>query len=162
MAMLVAAAAPSAGPAAPTLSPIDHASLDRAIEDVFRPYSTGHVSPPWERPIWSSDMTQLIGRWRKVAPKEEADAASETDWLCQCQDWDSRAFKFAIRSRRLDAPGRANVTVRIDLMPGRWASARMLLRLEGGRWKLDDIVGGGFQPSLQAVIRRAIADDSKQ
>ncbi|HEY7808265.1 MAG TPA: DUF3828 domain-containing protein [Croceibacterium sp.] len=155
-AMLLAA---SPAPAA------QQAALDRAVEKLFHPYS---ISPQrraravWERPIWSRETAALIARWRKVAPQDEVDDLSDGDWLCQCQDWDEHAFRLTIGSRRIDPTGGATVKVRFRLDRSDWRSARLSMHLEGGSWKIDDLVGEGFASGLKTALRRTIAEDRRR
>lgn len=151
--------------AVPVPALAQQAALDRAVERLFRPYSkppTEAAPTVDERAIWSRDTARLIARWRKVTPQDEVDELGDADWLCQCQDWDEHAFRLTIRSRRFEAPGQASVDVRFRLVRGEWVSARLLLKLEGGAWKLDDIRAPYFEQGLKATIRRTIAEDTKR
>jgi len=148
----------SAAPAQPT-------ALDRAVERLFHPYSVPPVvrAPAvWERPIWSRDTASLIARWSKATPRDHVDDLSDGDWLCQCQDWDQHAFRLSIRSRRFDRPRRATVDVEFRVGGTDWRSARLLLRLEGKTWKLDDLFARDSYPAgLRAALRKTIAEDRK-
>ena len=42
------------------------------------------ASPPWDYPIYSRQMLELIAQWRQTAPTDEPDALSDGDWLCLC------------------------------------------------------------------------------
>jgi hypothetical protein len=145
--------------------PAEQAALLQAVESLFKPYSrpaTTRSPAVWQRPIWSREMAQLIAAWRRVTPRDEVDDLSDGDWLCQCQDWDEHAFKLTVRPPRFGAAGHAAVDVRFQLSPGEWRSARLLFNLEGGAWKLDDIVAPDFAAGLKATIRRTTADDGRR
>lgn len=150
-------------PAAP--APPEQAALLRTVEALFKPYSrpaARRTPAVWQRPIWSRETAALIARWRRSTPSDEVDDLSDGDWLCQCQDWDEHAFKLTVRRPQLDAAGHAAVEVRFQLSPGEWRSARLLLNLEGGAWKLDDILAADFASGLRATIRGTIAEDSQK
>jgi len=148
----------------PGTSANDQARLTQTVESLFHPYS---ISPSrrapavWERPIWSRETAALIARWRRVAPRDEVDDLSDGDWLCQCQDWDEHAFRLTIVSRRVDAPRHAVVEVRLRLARRESVSARLLLRVENGAWKLDDLIARDYPAGLKAALRRTIAEDRK-
>ena len=145
--------------------PLEQAALLRSVEDLFKPYSrpaTAQTPAVWQRPIWSRETAQLIAAWRRATPRDEVDDLSDGDWLCQCQDWDEHAFKLTVRPPQFGAAGHAAVDVRFQLSPGEWRSARLLLNLEGGAWKLDDMFAPDLASGLKAAIRRTTADDQRR
>ncbi|MGZ3198087.1 MAG: DUF3828 domain-containing protein [Croceibacterium sp.] len=149
----------------PAPAPPEQAALLRTVEALFKPYSrpaTQRAPAVWQRRIWSRETAALIARWRRTTPSDEVDDLSDGDWLCQCQDWDEHAFKLTVRQPQLDTAGHAAVDVRFQLSPGEWRSARLLLNLEGGAWKLDDVLAADFASGLKATIRRTIADDTRK
>jgi hypothetical protein len=149
----------------PNPPPPEQAALLRTVETLFKPYSrpaTQRTPAVWQRPIWSRETAALIARWRRSTPSDEVDDLSDGDWLCQCQDWDEHAFKLTVRQPQLDAAGHAAVDVRFQLSPGEWRSARLLMNLEGGAWKLDDILAADFASGLKATIHRTIEEDTRR
>jgi hypothetical protein len=147
-AIVLAAAAP------PTGSP------EAAVAAVFAPYSgPSTATASWDYPIYSRQTAELIAKWRTVTPQDEPDDLSDGDWLCQCQDFDSKAFKAKVLSKR-EARGGVLVSVRLDLGGGAQRSAQLVMKREGGLWKLDDLYASpdfpnGLKQKLQETILEA-------
>ncbi|HKX77061.1 MAG TPA: DUF3828 domain-containing protein [Novosphingobium sp.] len=156
--LLLATAPPSAAPSA------DTTALDAAIAEIFRPYSSGYDNtPPWERPIFSAEATALIAHWRHVLPEDEPDRLNDGDWLCQCQDYDAKGFKTTPRIIEISSDGLASAEIGIDLGFSEVRDLRkatLILRREGGAWKLDEIVSAdAFPRGLKQALRETIAED---
>ena len=137
-------------------------SVYPAIDRIFHPYSappSAHALAAWQRPIWSRETAGLIARWQQATPKGEVDDLDDGDWLCQCQDWDQKAFRLMILSRKIDPPGHAVVNVGFRLNSRDNRTARLLLSFEGGAWKLDDVFDDDFPQGLQAALRLTTAKD---
>src|ERR1700712_3650886 len=101
--VILAAATPLAG------------TPEAAVAAIFAPYSgPTTATASWDYPIYSRQTAQLIARWRAVAPQDEPDALSDGDWLCLCQEFDNKAFKAAILSKR-EVVGGTQVSVGLDL-----------------------------------------------
>lgn len=146
--LLLAAAAPSATPEA-------------TIAAVYAPYSeVGAGTASWERPIYTAEVTALIERWLAVVPADEPDELNDGDWLCQCQDWDAKAFRAVTTGRRALRRGVVQVNVRLDLGAGERRTARFELRRKAGEWKVDDIFAAEFPRGLRQAIRETTARDA--
>lgn len=151
-AIILAAASPQAG----TFT----GSPEGAVTAIFAPYSApATATASWDYPIYSQQIAELIARWRAVTPQDEPDALSDGDWLCLCQEFDRSAFRTTVLSKRTDR-GRTVVSVRLDLGHGAQRTAQMVLKREGGAWKLDDLYAApdfpnGLKQKLQETILEA-------
>lgn len=139
----------------------DRAALDASIKDIFAPYRDPDATPAasWQRHIYSADTTALIAHWQRVMPQDEVDALNDGDWLCQCQEFDHKAFRAVPLSVRALGPGRAEARMRVELGYGARRDARLVLRRESGEWVLDDFFGPDFPKGLKAKLRQTIAED---
>lgn len=151
-AIILAAASPAAGASAGT--------PEAAVAAIFAPYSgPTTATASWDYPIYSQQTAQLIGRWRAVTPKDEPDALSDGDWLCLCQEFDNKTFKATILSKHAGRGGTV-VSVRLDLGFDARRTAQLVLKREGGAWKLDDLYAApdfpnGLKQKLQETILEA-------
>jgi hypothetical protein len=152
-AIILAAASPQTG------TPPD--TLDVAVAAIFAPYSgPSTATASWGYPIYSQQTAQLIGRWRAVTPQDEPDALSDSDWLCLCQEFDREAFKAAILSKRAGRGGTV-VSVQLDLGHGARRGAQLVLKREGGIWKLDDLYATpDFPNGLKQKLQETILENS--
>ena len=143
-----------------TLTPSDTAAIDATIAATYRPYhALGNPGAAWDYPIWSARIAALVAEWKQVMPKDEVDDLNDGDWLCLCQDWDPAKFRAMITSVRPHARGVALVAVRIELGTNEKRSARLVLRREGGAWRIDDVFAGDFPRGLALALRETIAAD---
>lgn len=151
---LLAAATPAAS---------DTTALDAQVAEVFRPYGEGMDSTaPWDRPIFSADVTALIAHWQRVLPDDEPDRLNDGDWLCQCQDWDAKGFKLLLGSHQTLAKGTVQVKVKIDLgfaEASDLRDARIIFKREGESWRIDEIFAEPFPHGLKHALRQTIAED---
>jgi hypothetical protein len=148
--------------AAASLSGSDRIALDAATRAIYAPYRRERTPIPWERDIWSREIQHLITHWQSVLPPDEPDAMNDGDWLCQCQDWDSRRFRMTITGRKLIEPGVAEVAVNIVLFAeAEPRDARLVFRREEGRWMLDDMVTEEYPDGVKASLRQTILDDEE-
>ncbi len=102
----------------------------------------------------------MIARWRAGAPQDEPDALSDGDWMWLCQEWDSHNFSATILSKR--AHGSAvKLSVRLNIGYGERRNAQLVLKREGGRWKLDDLISSpDFPRWLRQKLRETHAENS--
>lgn len=147
--------------AAGGLSTPDREAIETQVTAIFGVYrSRASGTAAWDYPIYSAEITALIERWKAVRPQDEPDSLSDGDWLCQCQDWNSRRFLLTIVAIGTDRDGRAEVDVILDLGLGaRNASraGRLILKPEHGEWKVDDIVADDFPDGLKQALQQVIA-----
>lgn len=147
--LLVAATAPAPG------------TPEAAVAAIYAPYS-GPTTPTasWDYPIFSRQTAELIAHWRRVTPQDEPDELSDGDWLCLCQDFDNTAFKAEVLSKR-EARGGTQVSVRLDLGFGARRTAELVLKREGGVWKLDDLYAApDFPNGLKQKLQETILEES--
>ncbi|MCW1427958.1 YbjP/YqhG family protein [Novosphingobium sp. JCM 18896] len=149
--------------AAAGLAPATAGEVDRQVHEIFRPYrENADDRPVWERPIFSRELRTLIAHWQRVAPEGEVDDLNDADWLCQCQDWDPKAFDLAILKVAGAGADRASVDVRIGLGAGEAGKRRAQLRLEReqGGWMIGDLYAAeSFPEGLKQALRETIAKD---
>lgn len=148
-AIILAAAASPAG------------SPEAAIAAIYAPYAGPTTATAfWDYPIFSKQTAELIAHWRRVTPQDEPDALSDGDWLCLCQDFDNKAFKAEVLSKR-EVRGGVQVTVRLDLGHNTRREAQLVLKREGGAWRLDDLYAApDFPNGLKQKLQETILEES--
>lgn len=148
---------------ASVLAASDKAAIESMVAEIFAPYSAEETTPaaPWQRRIYSTETGALIAHWEKVQPSGEPDALNDGDWLCQCQDFDHKAFQ--AKTLVVWRPSRDVVKVSMELNLGHGVprSARLTMARQGGEWRLDDIHGPDFPKGLKQKLRETIAEDEK-
>jgi hypothetical protein len=148
--LMLAAAAPAAA-----------GSPEAAVAAIYAPYAVPTTATPsWEYPIYTRQTAELIAHWRRVTPQDEPDALSDGDWLCLCQDFDAKAFTAQVVSKR-EARGETLVTVRLGLGFETKREAQLVLKREGGAWKLDDLYAApDFPNGLKQKLQETILEES--
>jgi hypothetical protein len=148
-AIVLAAATPQAG------------SAEAAVAAIYAPYSgPTTATASWDYPIFTKQTAELIAHWRRVTPQDEPDALSDGDWLCLCQEFDNKAFKLEVLSKR-ETRGGVQVSVRLDLGYNPRREAQLVLKREGGAWKLDDLYAAPDFPSgLKQKLQETILEES--
>ncbi|MDE1914606.1 MAG: DUF3828 domain-containing protein [Sphingomonadales bacterium] len=142
--------------AAATNSMVDGREVDAFVAQVYAPYHAEKTAAPWDRAIWSGRTQALLNTWKHGRASGEADKVSDSDMLCDCQDWDADAFRIETQARQFTGPGRAVVLLRV-LPDGRHArQVRLALVKEQGRWLIDELGDPGGR-NLSALLRQAIA-----
>ena len=134
-----------------------------ASATIFAPYLAGqNATPASERDIYTRPVRVLIARWMKLSTAiGEVDALNDFDWLCGCQDGDAKTYRAKIISRRLIAPGLAELRVLVRVTDRVPYIGRLRLRREGSRWLIEDLFSADFKQGLQATLRSTIAEDAK-
>lgn len=137
------------------------ATPEAAVAEIYAPYSgPTTATASWDYPIFSRQTAELIAHWRRVTPRDEPDALSDGDWLCLCQEFDNRAFKARVLSKR-EARGGTQVSVRLDLGFGTRREAQLVLKREDGAWKLDDLYAApDFPNGLKQKLQETILEES--
>ncbi|PEQ13346.1 hypothetical protein B2G71_07890 [Novosphingobium sp. PC22D] len=138
--------------------------IEQAVDAVYAPYFADiddlEATPPaWEQPVYSRGLTDLIARWRETVPVDEVDALSDSDWLCQCQDWDASTFSTEVVDSRIKADT-ATARVLITIFPGAQRTARFAFVREDGVWKVDDLVTPEMPEGLRRAVTAAIDGDA--
>lgn len=146
--------------AAETLDP----AIADAVTEIYAPYKVtlqdGSFPPiSWERPIYTKEVTALISRWESVMPEDEVDDLNGSDWLCLCQDWDSRAFKTTIVSSEMKGTDAAHVVVDVAVFGTEARRAAFDFKREAGVWKIDELTAEGMETGLKQALRDTIAKD---
>ncbi len=139
----------------------DRATLDAATRAIYAPYQSNELNEiaSWDRDIWTREIRNLVTHWQSVAPLDEPDAMNGADWLCQCQDWDSKNFRVKIKSFKALPEGMAEVGVTIDLGHDAARDAFLSFRRENGRWLLDNMHTEDYSEGIKAALRQTIIDD---
>lgn len=136
-------------------------SPEAAVAAIYAPYSgPTTATASWDYPIFTKQTAELIAHWRRVTPQDEPDALSDGDWLCLCQEFDNKAFKAEVLSKR-EARGGTQVSVRLDLGYDTRREAQLVLKREGGAWKLDDLYAApDFPNGLKQKLQETILEES--
>lgn len=137
------------------------ATPEAAVAEIYAPYAgPTTATASWDYPVFTRQTAELIAHWRRVTPQDEPDALRDGDWLCLCQDFDSTVFKAEVLSKR-EARGGTQVSVRLDLGHGTRRDAQLVLKREGGAWKLDDIYASpDFPNGLKQKLQETILEES--
>jgi len=134
-------------------------AVDAAVTALYAPY--GAEAPDWDavRALenYSKATSVLIDKWEAGLPEDEVTDLADFDWLCECQDWDSKAFKLAIQPHGQPANGKIDITARIDLGWDEARDERFAMVKEAGAWKVDDFFSESFPDGLKAALSEAIA-----
>jgi len=145
-------------------APAPAATPEAAVAAIFAPYRQSGAEPgaAWDRPIFTPRLKALIAKWQAVTPSDEVDELSDFDWLCQCQDWDARAFRASVTSQHRLGPERIEVRVTIRIAPLTTRQAQLVLQRQGRRWLIDEMITPDFKSGLRAAIKDAMATDIAQ
>jgi hypothetical protein len=150
-ALLLAGAAPSVA---------DRGQIDAAVQGIFGAYADpGKVAGSLDAPIYSTETAALIAHWKRVTPSDEVDELSDSDWFCQCQEWDAATFRTTIVRREILRANVARVAVRLMIGWNTNRDARIVLKREGGRWLADDLFFSEMPKGLKQKLRETIVED---
>ncbi|WP_206239459.1 DUF3828 domain-containing protein [Novosphingobium terrae] len=145
--LLLAAGAPSLG---------DGRALDALVNQIYDPYRGDGHAEYWNAPIYSTQTRQLIQMWSQ-SRRHGSDDVSETDMLCDCQDWDANAFHVETISRQFTGPGRAVLLLRVWQTKSDHSNVRLSLIKEGSRWTVEDIGDSAGGSGLRSALGRAMS-----
>jgi Protein of unknown function (DUF3828) len=146
-----------AGP--PPLSKADDNSLRAAIKAIYAPYSLpSRETESTARPVYSARTRALITRWSETRPLDEVTPMAESDWFCQCQDWDPAATRLRSILIKPRTPNRAEAKATYMIGWDEDRSLRFLMIREGGKWKVDDLLYDDEYVSLTTQLRKEIAE----
>jgi Protein of unknown function (DUF3828) len=142
------------------LPPADDAAIRAAIRGIYAPYNApSDAETPMEQRIYSAGTQVLLDRWTTVAYREgEITSLSESDWLCQCQDWDPETFRVTGVKLQPLARGKVRADVSLLLARGSPGKLRLIITRERGKWLIDDLVAINGYPTLMTGLRREIAE----
>jgi hypothetical protein len=136
----------------------DDAAIRAAIRAIYAPYNAPEVeTSSMDRRVFSVRTQALINRWQNRRPTDEVTPMSESDWFCQCQDWDSKGFRVTAITLHALAKGKVRAKVSYDLG---WDEARTLTFVmlgERGQWKVDDLLYEDEYGSLTKQLAKEIA-----
>jgi hypothetical protein len=147
--LLAAAPAPSA----------QGTAVDLTLKRAYGGYFTESGSPggDWDQPIYSAATTKLIRAWKKHNG-EELTGLSSYGWLCECQDWQAKKFAWKRTAIRTLAPGRLEVTVKVNPGWGDFVTQRLVMVLEGKRWVIDDLFSESAPKGVKAGMREELTE----
>ena len=135
-------------------------AVDRAVGALYAPYQA--ASPNWDevraRKIYSRSTEALVKKWEAGLPPDEVEDLADFDWLCECQDWESTAFKFTIAPHGEPQGGRLVVTANVDPGFGESRQTRFTMVKEGDAWLIEDMASGSFPDGLVAALNQAMAN----
>jgi len=140
--------------------------LDEAIAAYYQPYTIPFEqfdqTADWDRPIFSTEMRGLIGRWKTAFNDQEVTELQDFAWLCECQDWDSKTFEATVKPHAEQADGKASVDVDVAIGFNETRPARLELVEQDGKWLIDDIHSQSFPEGLKAALARVIEQNAEQ
>ena len=155
-AALAVAAAMFAAPAIAS----ENEDILAAAKTIFEPYR--NIDEPmgaaWNMPVYSHEMSALVSEWEEGLSDDEPEDLNDFDWFCQCQDFNPEKFRADFGLEHEDGAPTAIVEIRVNIG---WdeqstAQSKLLMKQEGGEWKLDDVASESFEGGLKAQLRKAI------
>jgi len=160
---IAANAAPAPAAAATTASGADAADVQTYLEGLYAHYksSKGDTYEPFgknEREVFDADTIALLKADEAAAHGEEG--AIDSDWLCQCQDFESIQATITVQSA---TPTTAAATA--DFKDTQISDAKPqhitfdLVKVNGA-WRIHDIHTAD-QPSLRKVVQDDIKEMKK-
>lgn len=152
--LLLAAGSPSLG---------DGHAIDALVNQIYGPYRSSGGNPDFlQASIYASQTEALIQQWRQRGGGREADEVSDSDMLCDCQDWDADAFHVETVSRMFTGPGRAVLLLRVWQTKNHNSNVRLSLVKEGSRWAVEDVGDTGAGSSLRGALSRALSKKARR
>ena len=150
IAALLVAAAP-----APTVP--SNAEIDTTVQRISGHYSRDATNTAdWARPLFTTAATKQIRIWQKHIGNNLT-SLNDYGWFCECQDWDSSAFKARRTAVKALGPDRIEVSVSVLIGEGVTRRQRLVLVKEAGRWMIDDLFSSTVPKGMRADIRRELA-----
>jgi Protein of unknown function (DUF3828) len=125
------------------------------VRAIYEPYMRAGAEPPSAmdpRADYSTAFNRALTAWRTATADAGVTGLSEADWICGCQDWDAEKAVLIVDGASANANG-YDVTVRFSA-DGSNPEREVLFSMiqEGGRWKVDDMVLGGDQRTVRALL----------
>jgi hypothetical protein len=159
--MLFALASLSLAASAPAkTAPQDQIAVAAVVRATLAPYANAKIVAPdqFTAPRWGRQTRQLIKDWQ-TAPNSSGDVSplADGDWLCQCQDWDAKAFRINTIRSTGSAPGRIIADVRYSISRSAQRRLKFVMIREAGQWRIDDLVFPDQRDSLKAQLRSETA-----
>jgi hypothetical protein len=135
------------------------ATVDAALKRIYGGYlkESGSSGGDWDQPVFSAATTRLIKAWDKHNG-EELTGMSDYGWFCECQDWLAKKFSWKRTGIRQLAPGKLEVTVKVNPGWGDLVTQRLILVLEGKRWMIDDLFSESAPNGVKAAMRQELTE----
>jgi Protein of unknown function (DUF3828) len=142
------------------------ATVDAVVRSVLAPYANPRIVAPnyFTAPPWTTRTRALIRAWQDAPKSANTDVTplSEGDWLCQCQDWDSAAFRVqSVRTTKM-TQDRVIAEVRYAISRTDARRLRFVMQQEGGQWRIDDLLFEHDRQSLRSQLRGEIAERARK
>lgn len=131
------------------------ATLKRAFAGYFR--ESGNNGGDWDQPVFSAETTKLIRAWKRHNGGELT-GLNSYGWLCECQDWDWKHFKYKRTGLRQITPIRAEVQVRIGPGSDHLLDQRVIMVREGQRWLIEDLFSDSAPQGVKAAMRKELRE----
>lgn len=151
---LMPAALAAAAPPVPGSAGVE-VTLKRAYAGYFK--ASGGEGGDWDQPVFTARTTRLIRQW-KAHNGEELTGLNSYGWLCECQDWQWQKFAWKRTGIKQLAPGKLEVTVKVNPGFGDFLTQRLIMVREGKRWLIDDL----FSESAPGGVRAAMQQELKE
>ena len=143
-----------AGSPAPQGAAVD-LTLKKAYDGYLR--ESGPDGGDWDQPVYTAETRRLIRAWDKHNG-EELTGLSSYGWFCECQDWQAKSFSWKRTAIRQLAPGKLEVTVRVNPGWGDHVIQRLIMVREGGRWLIDDLFSESAPKGVKAELRQELTE----
>lgn len=152
---LMPAALAAAAPPVPGNAGVD-VTLKRAYAGYFK--ASGGEGGDWDQPVWSARTTRLIRQWKRHNGGELT-GLSSYGWLCECQDWQWQKFAWQRAAIKPLAPGKLEVTVKVNPGFGDFLTQRLIMVREGKRWLIDDLVSESAPAGVRAGMLQELTEE---
>lgn len=151
LAALLIAASPAPNPNAAAVD----LTLTRAYGGYFK--ESGPSGGDWDQPVFSAQTTKLI-KARRKHNGAELTGLSSCGWLCECQDWQAKKFAWKRTAIRATAPGKLEVTVKVNPGFGDFVTQRLVMVREGKRWAIDDLFSESAPIGIKAGMKKELTE----
>jgi len=118
---------------------------------------SGGEGGDWDQPVWSTRTTRLIRQWKRHNGGELT-GLSSYGWLCECQDWQWQKFAWQKSGIKQIAPGKLEVTVKVNPGFGDFLTQRLIMVREGKRWLIDDLFSESAPGGVRAAMQRELKE----
>jgi len=135
------------------------AAVDVTLKRAYGGYlnESGPDGGDWDQPVFSAATKRLIRAWDKHNG-EELTGLSDYGWFCECQDWQAKTFRWTRTAIRQIAPGRLEVTVKVNPGWGDLVTQRLIMVREGKRWVIDDLFSESAPKGVKAEMRQELTE----
>jgi Protein of unknown function (DUF3828) len=137
-------------------TPVDRLAVQKLVKSIMAPYAKTNASPPnsFDMPRYTRATRALINRWSKSLKPGYVTDMADGDWICQCQDWDPKAFRITSISIQPMKNGEMIADTRYFISPTDARRLKFVLAREGGNWLVSDLIFEDSKDSMTVQLAR--------